>query len=140
MLKKDRSTIVIKWGGNGMRNKLLNQRGLTLVELLAAIVILMLIIVPMLSLTSSLFSNSIGDGERNQSANIAQAVMEETKLLVKDGQDTHNPTRPEYAGYDIDVTIKAFSENPNLKEIKVSVIKENSTFPAVNLKTVVRRP
>ncbi len=123
-----------------MRNKFLNQRGATLIELLAAIVILMLILGPMLSLTFSLFSNSIEDGERNQSANIGQEVIEEVKLLVSSGQYTYNPNRPEYSGYDIDVEIVDFSENNNLKEINVTVIKQNSDFSAVTLKTVVRIP
>ncbi|MGD9677327.1 MAG: prepilin-type N-terminal cleavage/methylation domain-containing protein [Vulcanibacillus sp.] len=123
-----------------MKNKLFNQRGLTLIELLASVVILMLIIGPMLSLTFSLFNYSLEDGERNQSANIGQEVVEEIKLLVRSGQYTYNPSRPEYSDYDIDVEIIDFSENNNLKEINVTVKKINSSFPAVELKTVVRKP
>lgn len=122
-----------------MRDKLCNQKGLSLVELIAAIAIIMLIIGPLLMMTFNLFSNSIEDGERNQTAYIAQAVMEEAKEIAKLGQVDYVPEK-EYDGYNIVVNISDFSLNNDfgLKEIVVTVVKENSRFKSVTLKTVVR--
>lgn len=130
----------------GMKNRILNQRGLTLVELLAATVILALILVPLLTLTISFFTNSLGDGERNQSANVAQAVIEDVKILVKSGDITstgpyiYDQSESEYPDYDIDVEIEDFPDNDLLKRIYVTVSKESSGFAPVTLKTVVRVP
>lgn len=122
-----------------MKDKLFNQKGLSLVELIAAIAIIMLIIGPLLLLTFNLFTNSIEDGERNQTAYIAQAVMEEAKEKVKLGQVNYVP-EIEYEGYSVEVNIDDFSLNNELplKEIVVTVVKENSRFKSVTLKTVVR--
>lgn len=121
-----------------MKGKLFNQRGVTLVELLASVAIIMVIIGPLLVLTFNLFIYSLEDGERNQTAYIAQTVLEEVKNA------TYDSTSEDYVGYNIvvtgptDITETIDSKTINLKEIMVTVKKENSEFKAVTLKTVVR--
>lgn len=63
-----------------MLNKLLNnQKGVTLIELLAAVVILSVIAVPMFQLLSNTFSVYIDDQRKLQAMTIAQENIEEGK-------------------------------------------------------------
>lgn len=121
----------------GMR--LHNQRGITLVELLAAILILALIIAPILTFSLNMLDSTMKSGDRNQVINIARGILDDAREQVSNGAETYNPSgyAIDLSAYNVSVNIEKYNNNPNLKEIEVIVIKNNSRLKAVELKTMV---
>lgn len=132
------------------------EQGMTLIEVLAAIVILSLIIGPLLTISFNTFKYTLQDGERNQTTNIAQQVLNEYKPFIIEeyrGKVNQLPndwtevdissilTRPEYADYEIKAFVKKHdSTTPNLAALRITTNKKNSSFSPIIFKTVVRIP
>ena len=57
-----------------------NEKGITLVELLVAVVIAGIIIVPLLTIMTGTFTRTVSQGKETQIAYVAQEVMEKIRL------------------------------------------------------------
>ncbi|OLO40527.1 hypothetical protein BTR23_05925 [Alkalihalophilus pseudofirmus] len=57
-----------------------NQKGITLIELLVTIVILGIIIIPILTLMTNAFTNTVSQGRETQVLYFAQQVIEEARV------------------------------------------------------------
>lgn len=116
-----------------------NEKGVTLVELLAAIVIAGIVIVPLLTIMTSTFTRTISQEKETEIAYIAQEVMEKVRLkntpaLLSNGCWTnidHIENNCKGSLDEIDVStnlfvyietvVKASPENVNFCEVKVIV-------------------
>ncbi len=129
-----------------MRTHRLNERGITLVELLATIFLLAVIVGPLLMFSVNMLDSTLKSGDRNQVVNIARGVLDDARSYARTGGEDYNvATYPlDLSDYDVVVEIDKYSvdgelpnPNPNLKEIIVTVTKNNSRLKAVELKTMV---
>ena len=111
---------------NVVKGKFNNQKGLTLVELLAAITILAIIVGPMFQLIGQAYTNYMADQRKVKAITIAQQKMEETKLdqaliekTVNDGPQNKPPEtypsssflyeiKTEMAGDLVRITVKVY--------------------------------
>lgn len=117
-----------------MLNKLLNnQKGVTLIELLAAVVILSVIAVPMFQLLSNTFSVYIDDQRKLQAMTIAQENIEEGKnnsSWVTEGylhSEYYKVDSSTDENYETEIFMKASSvNNVNTVKILVKVYWENT--------------
>ncbi|WP_078430212.1 type IV pilus modification PilV family protein [Alkalihalobacterium alkalinitrilicum] len=57
-----------------------NQKGITLIELLVTIVILGIIVIPILTLMTNAFTNTVSQGRETQTLYFAQQVIEEVRV------------------------------------------------------------
>ena len=112
--------------------------GFSLVELLAAIVIVMLILAPLLMLSYNLIDNMLKDGDRNQVINVARGILDDARDKVRDGANAYDY---EYSAaltdYNVVVTITNYKSYTGLKDILVTVSKKQSRLGEVNIRTVV---
>ncbi len=122
--------------------RLSNQRGITLVELLAAVFIVALIMAPILMFTLNMLDNTMNTGDRNQAINIARGILDDAREKVRAGADNYDDA---FAGilseYDITVEVMPYQYEgqyiDDLKEILVTVSKKKSRLGEVNIRTVV---
>ncbi|MFV8828746.1 type IV pilus modification PilV family protein [Alkalihalobacterium sp. APHAB7] len=129
-----------------------NQEGMTLVELLVAIVIAGLILVPLLHIMTGTFTRTHIQGDDTQHMYFAQEVMENIR---NNGYTPGDPTKyyclndlgcidenhDEYDNtliYDgeIEVIVEEFSENNNFYEVLVQSLSSNSE---IKFYTVVKK-
>ncbi|WP_102274397.1 type IV pilus modification PilV family protein [Cytobacillus massiliigabonensis] len=116
-----------------------NEKGITLVELLAAVVIAGIVIVPLLTIMTGTFTRTISQEKESEMAYIAQEVMEKIRLkntpsLLSDGCWTNvdyidnsckGPLNEINVNTNLHVYIstevKTSPENPNFDEVKLIV-------------------
>lgn len=127
-----------------MRTHRLNEKGITLVELLAAIFLLAVIVGPLLMFSVNMLDNTLRTGDRIQVVNVARGVLDDARSYARSGDEVYDVgSYPlDLSDYEVDVEISKYSvdgelPNPNLKEITVTVGKKNSRLKAVELKTMV---
>ncbi|MGI9860039.1 prepilin-type N-terminal cleavage/methylation domain-containing protein [Moorella naiadis] len=122
-----------------------NNRGLTLIEVLVASVILVAVLAPMLGMFTTAASGYTRAGQETIALNLARARMETCLAAGYDGLDNlagvNAPwqTDPDNAGYEDMITITLYDPLLEVKKLVVQVRPVNGPAGQVELATLVAR-
>ncbi|MFZ5943370.1 MAG: type IV pilus modification PilV family protein [Bacillota bacterium] len=109
-----------------------NEKGMTLVELMVAVVIISLALITMLDMFDLGINTTSKAEKETKAVQLAQQKIEEAKYLLNNGQPAAISRvpfpEPENEGYDYEVMVEDFT---GLKEIKVVVYYENKNVVLV---------
>lgn len=132
------------------------QSGLTLIELLAAVVLMGIVIIPVLSVLTSSFERTVSQGNDSQLQFFAQEIIEETKLRIQADDMTEFPyvesgqctvqdgctsgiTDDSLPTYELNVAEAEYGGVGNFVTIDVEVLPSHSGDKSIQLMTVMRQ-
>lgn len=92
-----------------------NEKGITLIELLAAVVIAGIVIVPLLTIMTGTLTRTVSQEKETEIAYIAQEVMEKIRLY---GPNTPSTSEPDYDHYFLEEKQYCLSNDDSIYELK----------------------
>lgn len=116
-----------------------DEKGLTLLEVVIAILILATALVPMLNMFDQGLNFYKAAGEQTLVVGLAQGIMEEQLAKSFEALQSEGPRAFQgFSGYQYEVLVSPYSTNKHLKQVTVWLLREeNPGKPEVELTTLV---